>query len=435
MLKVSASPGPGEAPPHPPPAPPQPSAAASAQARLLAKVDDLRVPKVGKIAKSSHTDIPLVVLGPDGRELTRITAAFAELASGGYSESTLKTYAKAILRAARPAWALGIDIENLDVTGWTPIRRWLRLNLRRTGRSDDDAARKQSPSTLLITESALIAVYDALVLHGLALENPIRVARAIPDTEDNDRTGSVKFDTGFKTGERKGRNKGRKIAKLQEKQIDVLSEEDRERLRCDPCPRDRALFTFMLDSGPRVSEVLSLTPNTYFPDDNYVLLVGKGMDGARRLVPISDETVEAINAYLKSLAKGPHPFVPQGDEPIFRSIKRPDLYPATYNTVYKAVRRATGDTTHPHALRHTAATELLNLVDGDAGQRLLTVQKILGHDHIETTRKYLHTDQITVITSHINARRAPRRPTPPQLKAEYGAEAMALFDRIRKEGM
>ena len=262
-----------------------------------------------------------------------------------------------------PATLTGIE--------YSVARRWLRhcsTVTRRTG-SKDDVTRHLAPSTLQQTEAALLTTYAAAVRLGLIATNPVEFFR---ESATDEPTHEMQFDSGF-TQQRNYR----RIAKVQEKHIVTLTMKDRTKLRHAKRPRDKALWTLMLDSGPRANEALSLTLDTYFPEQNRAYVVGKGLDGERRLIPVANDAVEAIDAYLEWLAsKG---VTLARSEPIFRSIKAP-YEPLTYIGLWKALRRALGKANvHPHALRHTAATEMLNLQSNHAKKRVLWVQFILGH--------------------------------------------------------
>lgn len=387
-------------------------------------VNTLAVPVVGRTTVPDvATDLPLVVLDPKGTEVVWVTRTLRSLRANGLSDSTVKAYAKSFLRAARPMWAIGADPATLTITEYAVTRAWLRMCLRLSAPRKDDAARHLSPATLQQTEAALLTVYEEAKRHGLVADNPIALFRG---TEELHTVGKVLFDT----DQRRGRNP-RSIARVVEKNIVTLGPADRHRLRTAKRLRDRALWTLCLDSGPRISEALSITPATYFPKQNYADVIGKGLDGATRLIPLADETTEAIDAYVALLrAQG---LRLAAEDPIFRSIKAP-FEPLTYNGAHKALRRALGrKDIHPHVLRHTAATELLDLLEGSSGRRLITVQITLGHKQLSTTRRYLHVDTSEVIAAVVKARQSPLRAADPILRDTYGADEMELLKSIRME--
>lgn len=390
-------------------------------------VRDLRVPLVGSTYEVPGHDIPVLVADQEGREVVWLTRTLRLLSGEGLSTTTLSAYAKCFLRAARPMWALGCEPSRLTPIEYAVVRSWLRLGLKRTEAVKGDAAGPLSTATLLQTETALATIYNAAYRIGLVAGSPIDIVRDLRSDTDED-TGRVKFDTTHKPS-RTGR--GRAICKLVEKEIVTLSPEDSHALRWAAKPRDRALWRLCLDSGPRISEALSITPRTYDPERNRAHVVGKGLDGATRLIPVTDFTVEAITDYLDRLAS--LGFRPGPDDSIFRSLKYP-YAPHSYDGAWQALRRALGNRAiHPHALRHTAATELLALGDGNPAKRLLRVKTTLGHRHLTTTQRYLHTTTEEVVAEHLKARKSPRRPVASVLRETYDQDALDLLHEIRVE--
>lgn len=393
---------------------------------LDVSVADLRVPIVGGVLARPGHDLPLVVVDPTGQEVVWVTRALRALQGEGLSNATLKAYAKSFLRAARPMWALRCDPATIDVLEYAVVRNWLRLGQRTNSRTKGDARRPLSGSTLVGTEAALATIYGAARRAGLVAVDPVQALRGQPD-DRFDSIGFVTFDT-----PRRRNGGGRAIAKVVDKQVVVLEPGDRCALRNSPQPRNRALWTLCLDSGPRISEALSLTPATYEQYANRGYVIAKGLGGvARRVIPISDESVHAINDYMRWLTD--HGVTLGPDDPIFRSLQSP-YDPMTYDSAWKALRRALCRTdVHPHALRHTAATELLDLIDGTPGQRLERIRIVLGHKNLATTQKYLHVTEAEAIASHVAARRQPLRAANPVLRQIYTAAEMTLLAAIRKD--
>lgn len=389
-------------------------------------VTKIQVPKVGKT--DPGVNIPLIVLDPDGHEVVWVSRALSAVSNEGLADKTVLAYAKAFLRAARVMWAIEADPATLSRVEYLVVRGWLNAGLRRTKRVSDDAARPLSQATVDLTESALATIYESGVANGLISHNPITEVNGVRAAEP----GTVLYDSGFAGhASRAGAGRKRRGHKRPAKEIKILGPEMREHLRNATRLRDRALWTLCLDTGPRISEALSITPSTYLPHANLALVVAKGRGGATREIPVSDRTTAVIDEYLAELAaKG---WRPAAHDQIFRSIKAP-YEPLTYDAAWKALRRATRTPDiHPHALRHTAATELLDLLQGTAGRRLITVQHVLGHQNIATTRKYLHTETAEVIEAVVKARKSPLRRTQSVLHEVYTPEHIALMELLRKE--
>ncbi len=149
--------------------------------------------------------------------------------------------------------------------------------------------------------------------------------------------------------------------------------------------RDRAILELLYGSGLRVSELTSLTLQQLDFATGEARVHGKG--NKERVVPIGREARAALDAYLRV-------------RPRLRSTKRaPDPHavflgrhgtPLTVRQVQNIVRRygtsgAGQSDLHPHALRHSCATHLL-----DAGADLRSIQELLGHASLSTTQRYTH---------------------------------------------
>ena len=158
--------------------------------------------------------------------------------------------------------------------------------------------------------------------------------------------------------------------------------------------RDRALIAFLLSTGCRIAEACSLNRADFRGSQLRVL--GKG--GKYRTVYMTVGALVAVQDYLQ--ARGPDP-----SAALFVSVARKDMYhgkPKPGNRlstdgcrrVFTALRarmstdpesfRLWSALTHPHVMRHTAATTLLEATDGD----IRLVQEVLGHATLETLKVY-----------------------------------------------
>lgn len=395
-------------------------------ALLDIKVRELRVPKVGGTKTDKNRSVTKYVLGPDGQEVMWVTrvcnALLAELAP-----DTCNAYAKSFYRAAVVIWALGKDPQHMTPIQWAVVRAWLRDCMRRTAQVPGDCAGPLSPSTVAGTEAAMLSIYDKAVELGLVASNPVALLRSTAPKHFGEQT----YDTPYGGGSHPasgGRRRG--TVRVPQKQIKTLSDDLQQRLKNARRSRDRALWTLCLDTGPRIREALSLTPGTYFPDENYALVVGKGLDGGRRIIPVSDATVEAIDVYLTELAR--LGFRPAPEDHIFRHVKKP-YAPLEYGGAWAALRRALGKRdVHPHALRHTAATEMLRLIDDPEGKGLVSVKVMLGHGNVAVTGRYLHLTNREVVADVVKARNSPRRRSA-ELAGIYKPEHLATLNAILKE--
>lgn len=149
--------------------------------------------------------------------------------------------------------------------------------------------------------------------------------------------------------------------------------------------RDRAILELLYGSGLRVSELSGLNLGDLdLPHSARIL--GKG--SKERLVPLGSHTVAALEAYLKQRSQLRHPKTGELDtQAVFVSkLGRRIAVRSVQNLVhdYGALGAGRADL-HPHALRHTCATHLL-----DGGADLRSIQKLLGHSSLSTTQRYTH---------------------------------------------
>ncbi len=141
--------------------------------------------------------------------------------------------------------------------------------------------------------------------------------------------------------------------------------------------RDRALLELLYGAGLRVSEVCSIDVTDVVMVDGTVRVMGKG--SKERIVPFGPPCAEALLGYMQQ--RGPHP------GPLFISYRDKRLTPRSVQTIvqrYGMLATGRGDL-HPHALRHTYATHLL-----DGGADVRSIQELLGHASLSTTQKYTH---------------------------------------------
>lgn len=141
--------------------------------------------------------------------------------------------------------------------------------------------------------------------------------------------------------------------------------------------RDRAVVEILYGSGLRVAELCTLTAGAVALDSAALTVRGKG-DKPRR-VPLSAPAVEALGAWLAS----GRPAYANADSPpdaVFLNQRGRALTP---RDVRRILDRRSVAPTHPHALRHTFATHLL-----DGGADLRAVQELLGHADLTTTQIY-----------------------------------------------
>jgi len=141
--------------------------------------------------------------------------------------------------------------------------------------------------------------------------------------------------------------------------------------------RDDAVLEVLYGSGVRVSELCGLDLDALDLSGAAVSVWGKG--SKQRRVPLSGPAVAALRAWLGIRAE----VVPVSTGPaVFGNERGVRLTP---RDVRRIIDRRAARPTHPHALRHSFATHLL-----DGGADLRAVQELLGHADVATTQRYTH---------------------------------------------
>ena len=170
--------------------------------------------------------------------------------------------------------------------------------------------------------------------------------------------------------------------------------------------RDKALLEFMYATGCRVSEAGGMNLDDIDIDDAHVArLTGKG--SKQRLVPLGEYACRALRRYLaegRGTLEGRAKGTPDRRAVFLNKRGRRLSRQSVWEVIKLAGERAGIDRPlHPHTLRHSFAT---HLIQGGADVR--TVQELLGHASVTTTQIYTHVSPETLIeaylTSHPRAR-------------------------------
>lgn len=143
--------------------------------------------------------------------------------------------------------------------------------------------------------------------------------------------------------------------------------------------RGLAAAEFLYGSGLRVGELAALTRDRV--DDRRMLIRVLGKGSKERVVPLGQRALAALRAFWSAAGGEPRP----GD-PLLRG-RDGALSSRTLERDIQSLLAHLGPNaaTHPHALRHSFATHLL-----DAGANLRAVQELLGHQNLRTTQIYTH---------------------------------------------
>ena len=167
---------------------------------------------------------------------------------------------------------------------------------------------------------------------------------------------------------------------------DVLSPEDVEHLlNFKPCDaleiRDLAIVELMYSSGLRVSETANINLDDFEEEMTFLRVLGKG--SKTRLVPLGRYAVNAINNWVEERSK-----YSEESSALFINLKGSRLSVRSIQLRLKRLATKQGlPPVHPHMLRHSFATHMLES-SGD----LRTIQELLGHSSLSTTQIYTKLD-------------------------------------------
>lgn len=147
--------------------------------------------------------------------------------------------------------------------------------------------------------------------------------------------------------------------------------------------RDRAMLELMYSSGLRLAELVGLDLDGLDLADATVTVTGKGRKTRR--VPVGRYAVQALRNWLKVRSE----LASEGEKAVFVSGRGRRISPRAVQQRFRhwSIRQGLATHVHPHMLRHSFATHMLES-SGD----LRAVQELLGHADISTTQIYTHLD-------------------------------------------
>jgi integrase/recombinase XerC len=195
------------------------------------------------------------------------------------------------------------------------------------------------------------------------------------------RTGALATDPS--RGLMAPRGEGRLPRVLKAEELTVLLDEPPAAVDADPDAvrlRDDAVLELLYGSGLRVGELCGLEPSAVALDQRVVTVWGKG--SKQRRVPLSPPAAEAVEAWL---GRGRPELAARSNGRVSTLFLNKRGNALTPRDVRRILDHRAAAPTHPHALRHTFATHLL-----DNGADLRAVQELLGHADLATTQLYTH---------------------------------------------
>ena len=264
----------------------------------------------------------------------------ADLRTRASAEKTRRAYGSDLARFAQ--WCVKHELEasDVDVRG---LRRY----------AASLSQRGLSPSSLARNVASLRSFYRMLRDHGLVASNPAELLtlpkrpRSLPHV-------------------------------LRPEELTQLLDRISESTPLDL--RDRAMFELAYASGLRAEELVRLTVDSVDFDGEQVRVEGKG--SKTRFVPVGEPALRALRGYLERA----RPALAHDAQPALllsksgRALSTSDVRRRL--RIWSA-RAGLGSAVHPHALRHSFATHLLN-----GGADLRAIQELLGHASISTTQVY-----------------------------------------------
>ena len=189
--------------------------------------------------------------------------------------------------------------------------------------------------------------------------------------------------------------------------------------------RDRALVELLYGAGLRVSEAVGLERAAIDLDDRLVRVVGKG--GKERIVPIGRQAAEALRRYA---ARG-RPYLDRRHRPeLFLNAKGGALTRSGAFLILRRLAAKAGlepERVHPHLLRHSFATHLL-----ENGADLRSVQEMLGHADLATTELYTHVSDRRRRELYFRAHPHARRKSTEERHADRSARDAGDGPRLRR---
>lgn len=137
--------------------------------------------------------------------------------------------------------------------------------------------------------------------------------------------------------------------------------------------KNKAIVSLLYSSGVRVSELCALDRGCMH--NNTFTVIGKG--GRARLCFVDERSAKLLRQYLNTRR--------DNEQALFLTASGKRITSGVIQETFKSIRRKTGYAVHPHTLRHSFATNLL-----ESNTNLYYVSKLLGHRQLTTTQQYLH---------------------------------------------
>ena len=340
------------------------------------------VPAVGALVETGDLWEPYYLSGPGGGRVVPVSEFLQDLQATGRPATTQRSYALALLRWFRFAWAVDVPWDQATRVEARDFCRYLQLAGKPGGQpaaakmvpGKRPSSARLAPSTVAHCETVCRGFYGYHLEAGTGpIVNPFPLARpGRAHAHHNPMEAFPKQKAGLFRP---------KVPQRVPKQIpDAVFNELFARLGSH---RDRALVAFWVSAGARASELLSVTRSGADPGQQLITVIRKGSRAIQQLPASPDAFV-----WLRLYQAGTGGLVPRGaGEPLWWTLRRP-ARPLGYHAVHRMFERAAaaaGIAVTLHALRHTAAYRMAE----DPALPLTDVQWVLGHAQLTTTQLYL----------------------------------------------
>lgn len=168
--------------------------------------------------------------------------------------------------------------------------------------------------------------------------------------------------------------------------------------------RDQAILSMLYFTGMRASELVSLTTQSISLSQRLVTIIGKG--NKERIVPFGEECKKDLDRYLNLTRKTLLSKTKKQTNILFLNNKGEKLTVRGLEYILDAVEEKTGTFVglHPHILRHSFATHLL-----ENGADLRVIQELLGHASINATQVYTHVTEEAMKKEYLSAHPRARK--------------------------
>ena len=276
-----------------------------------------------------------------------------------YSLKTIDSYKRDINKFLKFIDDEGVEMENVDIV---VIRNFLTEEL-------NSGVSKRSCKRRL---SCLKHLYKFLLSRGYVKDNPF-VFVTTPKTEK--RLPHVLYKEQIE-----------EIFKQNRKRTDELAE------------RDQAILSVLYFSGIRASELCAIRLQDLNLRQRYIRVIGKG--DKERMVPFSEECKNDVEKYINHSRKEFLSHTKLMPPELFLTKDGSPLSVRTLERILDAIETKTGMfvNLHPHVLRHSYATHLL-----ENGADLRIIQELLGHESINTTQIYTHVSEEAMVDAYNSA--------------------------------